>query len=50
MTATAASAGIGLGVHVGGVGVGAHIGGHSHHHGCRSWGYRHHNRYCRGYW
>jgi hypothetical protein len=45
---TAASAGIGLGVHVGGIGVGAHIGGHHHrhctrwsrhHHTCRSWGW-----------
>ena len=42
----AASAGIGLGVHVGGVGVGAHIGGHHRH--CHGWGYHHHHRYCRG--
>ena len=43
--------GIGAGVHVGPIGVGAHVGGyHHHHHGCRSWGWRHHNRYCRGYW
>jgi hypothetical protein len=46
--------GIGAGIHVGPIGVGAHVGGdhggYHHRHGCRSWGYRHHNRYCRGYW
>ena len=56
--ATAANADlIGAGVHVGPVGVGAHIGGddgdhhyYRHHHGCRSWGWHHHERYCRRNW
>jgi len=50
---TAASA-AGIGVHVGGIGIGVGVHGHHHgwnrHHGCRGWGYRHHHRYCRGYW
>jgi hypothetical protein len=47
LTATAASADVGLGVHVGPIGVGGHIGGHRH---CHGWGYHHHHRYCRGWY
>ena len=51
MGATAASADVGAGVHVGPVGVGAHVGIHDNHHAreCASWGWRHHHhdRYCR---
>jgi len=52
--ATAASADVGVGVHVGGVGVHAAIGGDDHHdrghyRHCSTWGWHnhHHGRYCR---
>ena len=50
--ATAADAeGVGAGVHIGNVGVGVHVGGdhrnYHRHRRCVSWGYRHHERYCR---
>ncbi|MEI9990924.1 MAG: hypothetical protein WDM86_12865 [Rhizomicrobium sp.] len=48
LSGSAASA-AGIGVHVGGIGIGVGVHGHHHRHGCRSWGYRHHQRYCRGY-
>ncbi|MEJ0028781.1 MAG: hypothetical protein WDN01_22365 [Rhizomicrobium sp.] len=52
--ATPATAAVGVGVHIGGVGAGVHLGigdrnrhrYHSRRH-CVSWGYRHHQRYCR---
>jgi hypothetical protein len=48
--ATAASAEVGVGVHVGGVGAGVHVGVHDVHHArrCRTWGWRNHHRehYC----
>lgn len=46
--ATAASADVGLGVHIGGLGAGVNVGVHGHHHGhrhCTDWS-RHH-RTCR---
>ena len=54
--ATAASADVGVGVHVGGVGVHAGVGGdhydrgrRHHHRRCVRWGWRNHHqvRYCR---
>ncbi len=47
---TAASADVGLGVHIGGLGAGVNLGVHGHHRHCHGWGYRHHHRYCRGWY
>lgn len=50
MGATAANAGIGVGVHVGGIGAGVHVGVGHHHRAphCVAWGWRHHHHqhYC----